>query len=596
LPAETPRRIFSALRIVPLLAGLLLAAGLLPIMVGGYIGARNNTAQLLTDNRDALLDGLEEQLRATFDGAAAQARLIAKYLETPDVEPMESRSISPFMLGAATSTGSLEAVGYLGREGPLKRWVPGGSGVETIERSQIAVLEPMWRSIEMTRTGSWSEPLVSRVSGRGLLAYRQPVIRNGEVAGIVIVAIAWDTTSSMLMSTSAPLIPFVLYDRNSVFIHPNMKQVQFKDQRLPGLGDVNDYFLSLMWKDPRQSSLPEGGRSRLHWTWTGQGYEAVVFAYREIKDYGLRPWIIGYHQDSLETFRVRWVVQAIYYGSVFTLLAGLLITWWLTRKAIRPVARIADASRALERLDFTGVSGHLDGDSRIKEINDTSHALQSAAVALQRFQTYVPRALVKQVMAMGEQETAASDREVTILFMDLSGYTAFSAGRSASAVGAYLNGIFSSIGPIIEANGGSIDKYTGDGLMAVWGAPVADAHHAASAWRAVQAILAEAGPRMALAVQADPAACRMRLGLHCGKVLAGNIGFTGRMDYTVIGRTVNIAQRAQGALKGHMGDAAVALAVTETARRTLDLPEADLAALPDLKEGERVYRYIGAAR
>jgi adenylate cyclase len=582
------------MRLVPVLAVLVLAVGLLPIMVGGYLGARNNTAQLLNDNRDAIIDGLEEQMRSTLDSAAAQAKLVATHLEKPEINPDDTQAISGFMLGAATSQQSLESVSYIGLDGALKRWSRGGEGFETIDRARINFLEPMWRTAQETRKGSWSAPLISQVTGRGVIAYRYPVIRGGVVAGLLIFSIGWDATSAMLMSSSARLTPFVLYGQDAVFIHPNMNSVQFRDRQLPGLGDVGDAFLALMWKDPRQSSLVEGGRSRLHWTWTGQGYEAVVFAYREVKGYGDKPWLVGFHQDSLETFRVRWVVQAIFYGSLFTLLSGLLITWWLTRKAVGPVMEIASASRALERLDFAGVSGNLVENSRLKELNETSHALKSAANALQRFQTYVPRALVTQVMAMGTDATAASDREVTVLFMDLAGYTSFSEKRSAADVGAYLNSIFSRIGPIIEANGGSIDKYTGDGLLAVWGAPVADPDHAASAWRAVGAILAAMGPQLLRDTQIDPATCKIRLGLHSGRVLAGNIGFAGRMDYTVIGRTVNRAQRAQQALKGHMGDAVVALAVTETARVLLGLPDEALAALPDLKDGERVYRYIGA--
>jgi class 3 adenylate cyclase len=159
-------------------------------------------------------------------------------------------------------------------------------------------------------------------------------------------------------------------------------------------------------------------------------------------------------------------------------------------------------------------------------------------------------------------------------------------------VGDYLNRIFGAVGPIIEAHGGSIDKYTGDGLMAVWGAPVADARHAERAWVAAQAIVDALKERVAADIAADPSACRIRLGLHSGRVLAGDIGFAGRLDYTVIGRTVNVAQRAQAALRAHMGDAIVALAVTATMARLLSLPSTRLSAMPPLMDGEGVFRVL----
>ena len=74
--------------------------------------------------------------------------------------------------------------------------------------------------------------------------------------------------------------------------------------------------------------------------------------------------------------------------------------------------------------------------------------------------------------------------------------------------------------------------------------------------------------------------------------MAGDIGFAGRLDYTVIGRTVNVAQRAQTALREHMGDAIVALAVTATAARLLSLPAERLRALPPLADGEGVFQVL----
>jgi class 3 adenylate cyclase len=588
--STAPRRSFSATLVVPLFVGLILLAGLLPVTIGGYLGVRSNTAQLLNDNRDAILDSLEEQLRSSLDGLSVQMNLVARHLERQDVDPSNTEAITGFMLGAATSQESLDAIGYVTAEGPVRRWARGAAAVDVVERNRIADVEGIWRVKDETHKASWSPPIISIETGRGLLAYRQPVIRDGTLAGVLVAVISWDAKSQMLMSQSARIIPFVLYGRNNVFIHPNMATVQFADQELPKLDGVNDSFLAQMWQDPRQVALGEGGRSNIHWTWTGQGYEAIVFAYRELRDYGETPWIIGYHQSSLETFRVRWIVGAIFYGSIAMVIMGLLVSWWLTRKAIRPISEIAEAARALERLDFAGVSGHLVEGSRLTEVNDTSHALASAARALERFQTYVPRALVSQVMTMDASATRAANRDVSILFMDLAGYTRYSEGRSAADVGDYLNRIFGCVGPIIEAHGGSIDKYTGDGLMAVWGAPAADAHHAERAWVAAQAIVAALRERVAADIAADPAACRIRLGLHSGRVLAGDIGFAGRLDYTVIGRTVNVAQRAQTALREHMGDAIVALAVTATMARLLSLPSARLSPMPALMDGEGVFR------
>ena len=584
------RRTFRAIRIVPILAGFILLAGLLPVAIGGYLGVRNNTAELLSDNRDAILDGLQEQLKSSLDALAVQVGLVARHLERPDVDPNDNASITGFMLGAATSQESLDAVGFLPVAGPMRRWKRGGTDVEIVDRSLVPNADGIIDNAIETRQAAWSEPIISLVTRRGLIPYRYPVVRGGEGVGVILAVVSWDSKSSMLMSQSANLVPFVLYGRDNVFIHANIASMDITEQQLPKLDGVSDPYLALMWNDPRPTALGDSPRSKVHWTWAGSTYDARVFAYREITGYGLTYWVIGYHQSSLETFRVRWVVQASLYGSIILVVLCLLASWWLTRRALRPVAQIAKAARSLEKLDFASVSSSLVHNSRLTELNDTSHALQSAARALQLFQTYVPRALVSQVMTVDKDATRAADREVTILFMDLEGYTRYSEGRPAAAVGAYLNGVFGCVGPVVEAYGGSIDKYTGDGLMAVWGAPVADSNHSRRAWEAALATVAVLRDHLAAERAADPGTCRVRFGLHCGRVLAGDIGFSGRMDYTVIGRTVNTAQRTQAALRNKMGDDDIALAVTGTFVRSLALPADRLHKLEDLPDGESVYR------
>jgi adenylate cyclase len=326
----------------------------------------------------------------------------------------------------------------------------------------------------------------------------------------------------------------------------------------------------------------------------GGGYTAFQYHYREISGYGPYPWIVGFHQNSLATFRERWIVQALLYGSGLVLLIVMALAWWMGRVAARPGRAIAEAARELERLNFDAALRPDLEASRITEVRDTAHALGRAAHALKRFQTYVPRVLIQQLMTLGDDRATAVDRHVTILFMDLAGYTAFSDGRSAEEVAGYLNGIFACIGPIIEAGGGTIDKYTGDGLLAVWGAPTPDAAHAARAWQAACRIRDDMSTVLEQMLKVDPRSCRMRIGLHSGRVLAGDLGFEGRMDYTVVGRTVNVAQRTQAALKAEMGDAVVALALSETTRALLGLNIDQLVRLGDMPSGETLYKAPGA--
>jgi adenylate cyclase len=589
-PSNTAKRAYSAVRIVPLAVGLLMALTLLPMMTLGYLAATDNTGRLLTQNRDVMLDGLEQKIRDTLDGTAAQIAIAADMISDGRVNHDDVNGFSQFMSGLAQGQTSMVSVGWLEPTGRLRRWTRKGKGEETHDRTTIRDVQGVWRRAEERRAPHWNTPVMSLILGQSIIPHVQPVIRDEHLIGVIITVVTSESMSRYIDRMDDDLTPFVLVGRDRVLAHPNIKTMPMTEDRLRRLDEVADPALALMWNDPRKTAQNVPGRSEVHWSWLGSGFDAQVYSYRSLAGYGSEPWLIGFHRSSLATFRERWVLQGLFYGSGLLLLLSVGLAFLISRRAIRPAGEIAAAARALERLDFEAVDRPAIAESRVAEVRDTSHALTRAASALKRFQTYVPRALVGQLMAMEETASAATDRDVTILFMDLANYTGFSDGRSAREVGSYLNGVFAEIGPLIEATGGTIDKYTGDGLMAVWGAPVSDPNHAKAAWGASIAILEQMTPIIAKSVSRDDTSCRMRLGLHTGRVLAGDLGFEGRIDYTVVGRTVNIAQRCQASLKGRMGDAPVGLAITEAMRKALDLPLGDLIRLAELKGDELAYR------
>ena len=146
------------------------------------------------------------------------------------------------------------------------------------------------------------------------------------------------------------------------------------------------------------------------------------------------------------------------------------------------------------------------------------------------------------------------------MFLDLEGFTPFAAGRPAREAAAYLARVFACAGPIVEDEGGVIDKYTGDGLLAFWGAPGHQPDHAARALRAAERLRAAWSGSVSRDAPAGP---RIRVGLHTGPVLVGDVGFEGRVDFTLVGRHVNTAERAQGVLRGTEPDAPIVVGATQ---------------------------------
>lgn len=164
---------------------------------------------------------------------------------------------------------------------------------------------------------------------------------------------------------------------------------------------------------------------------------------------------------------------------------------------------------------------------------------------------YVSKPVAEEVLKEDLSLSAGVRQRVTVMFTDIRGFTSMSEELSPEEVVAFLNSYFSRMVGIVFAHEGMLDKYIGDGLMAVFGAPIPQEDHAL---RAVKAALQM---REELARLNDELRSQGRsplsigIGLHTGECIIGNIGSADRLDYTAIGDTVNTASRIEGLTKTH---------------------------------------------
>jgi len=166
------------------------------------------------------------------------------------------------------------------------------------------------------------------------------------------------------------------------------------------------------------------------------------------------------------------------------------------------------------------------------------------------FAQYVPPEVVARLVAQPELLRLGGEaREVTLMFTDLASFTTLSEQLSAEQTVEVLTGYFNAMTPLIHATGGTVDKFIGDAVMAFWGAPLADEHHAEHAVRAAIAMQQAMEPLVAGLRARGLPGIHMRIGLHTGRVVVGNVGSEQRFSYTAIGDAVNLAARLEGANK-----------------------------------------------
>lgn len=240
----------------------------------------------------------------------------------------------------------------------------------------------------------------------------------------------------------------------------------------------------------------------------------------------------------------------------------------LARIMSRALTRINDALKRLEQAEYVHVNGVRTGD----EIEDLASGFNTMVDGLRErdklrttFGKYMTPAVMDHLMK-GEVELGGESLTVTILFTDIRGFTTISESMSAHELVRLLNEYFTEMVTIVMEEGGVVDKYIGDAIMAVFGAPVPspdDAQRAVRAAVRMRAALRKLNERLA---REGKTPLQTGIGLHTGEVVAGNIGSEARMEYTVIGDAVNLASRLEGATK-EMG---VHILISEDTKALLD--------------------------
>lgn len=244
-------------------------------------------------------------------------------------------------------------------------------------------------------------------------------------------------------------------------------------------------------------------------------------------------YAIWFHFESSSGGTIlRYFLRTAPLDITFTAIAVALAGPFQSTPALLAIALVAC------QLAIYSLSRMLTSESRYRE---QSHHLRDT------FGRYVPESIVDQLTDAGTAVTLGGEqRFVTVMFCDIRGFTTWAEGQPPEQVVGELNGLLGSLAEIVMKHGGTLDKFTGDGLMAFWGAPLDQPDHAELACKAafdMQELLV----RRARDQSVTP--FRIGIGITSGLVVVGNVGHEKRLEYTAIGDTVNLAARLEQATK-----------------------------------------------
>lgn len=228
-----------------------------------------------------------------------------------------------------------------------------------------------------------------------------------------------------------------------------------------------------------------------------------------------------------------------------------------------------------------------------RDVRAAADALEQAKTALRAMGKYVPIDLVRELYESRRDPVLGGElRDVTLAFSDVEGFTSISEelppNRLASALGAYLDAITRAI----HASGGIVDKYSGDGVMALWNAPRRIESHPR---RACEAVLACEGALERLFASPEwegLAPWRTRFGIHRAEVTVGHFGAPERMSFTAMGDGVNLASRLEGLNKLYGTRILASAAVEREARGAFLFRRIDRVAVKGKREGVEIFELL----
>ncbi|HOI30894.1 MAG TPA: CHASE2 domain-containing protein [Melioribacteraceae bacterium] len=209
------------------------------------------------------------------------------------------------------------------------------------------------------------------------------------------------------------------------------------------------------------------------------------------------------------------------------------------------------------------------------------------------FSQYVSKSIVNELLADPDKlKLGGEKKNLSVLFSDIAGFTTFAEKKEPEELVSFINEFLNEMTEIILSNGGTLDKYLGDAVMAFWGAPVEIEDHAYKACLTslqMQDKLAELRDKWSK--EGEPL-IRIRIGINTGEVIVGNIGGVKRFDYTVLGDDVNLASRLEGANKEYGSNIMISDSTYQLVKEKVLVRELDIIRVKGKTEPTRVYELI----
>jgi adenylate cyclase len=414
--------------------------------------------------------------------------------------------------------------------------------------SGVATYDPRVRSYYKDalakKSVNVSNVYVFASSGELGITIAAPIYANNQTIGVFAIDITLNTLSKYLSDNRVTdnSVTIIADEAGGVVAHPSLEMAVVKKDS--GLVQNNLY---KMPDDRVLAALAERLRSglpRFHFHAGSQNAEYIGVFFPFPKDFN-KPWellIIIPTNDLVGA--IESTNRALLLFGLIALLLQVALIYRFSRSIARPMEQLAIDVANIQEFQFDKV---VEVKSSVEEVRTLANSVYRLRRVLESFSSYVPRAMVRQLMSSGVgTQLGVESRFLTMFFTDIEGFSTLSESEPSQQLLPRVSEYFSNVTGAVEREKGTVDKYIGDAVMAFWGAPLrVDDHVYLACVAAVRAQRAMKASNAHWAAQ-KLAPLNVRIGIHCDSVLVGNVGSKERLSYTVMGDGVNVAARLEG--------------------------------------------------
>lgn len=404
--------------------------------------------------------------------------------------------------------------------------------------------EPVWT------TGTEVRPQKGVVQPATTIA--SPIIApNGDFVGVATVDITLEDLSRFLQTIrvsdrGVAFLASLEGERPEIIAYPDASRLLVSSggsRRLVGAESLgNPALTKFLTRLQPNDGMPAGQLHRESFVRSGEQWQGSWM----LMDGTAKPrWATCVLIPSSDfTAGVRETAAFVLIGTAIALGLGIVMTLFVAQRISRPLGELVRETRRIQEMDF---AERPLPKTDVYEVEDLSTSIEQVKRGLRSFERLVPSEYARYLIKSGQEaRLGGSKQHLSVLFADLVGFTALSESIAPEELSDILEEYLNVLSGEVVKTHGTIDKYNGDDVMAFWGAPVAMTNHAFSACQSAMAMRATLEKLYPEWRERGIPRLRVSCGIATGDVIVGNVGSRDRMNYTVIGDSVNLASRLQG--------------------------------------------------